>query len=466
MREEVMIENWQQWVGRVVADDIPLLEYLGGSSEAAVFSTTIFDRSAAVKLLYLDQARAEEQLTSFRVAEKLSHPHLLRVYRVGKVQIDGEDLLYIVMEFAEENLSQVLPQRALTPAEAREMLTGTIDALSYLHREGVVHADIKPANIMAAGDQLKLSVDGVHRAGDRLRRKPTVYDAPESSQSLSPGSDIYSLGVAISEVLTQRTGTGAGSAGQLSAPFAEIVSRCTQRDPRLRPSLAEVTDLLAGKAVPKSQVTQVAPAALKAPTPVAVAPAPAKSSSRRMLLVVAAIAVVIVIVMALPSRHPEPTPDQAKVAASSKTEPTNPTPPATEEARAPQGEPTNSAPVPTPVTRPPASKKPSAATTEAATSPASSSSSVVKQVLPEVPQSALNTISGTVRVQVKVQVDPQGNVVDSEFVRPGPSKYFSRLAMEAARDWKFAPSTQPTAWNLQFDFRQSGASAVSTAVNE
>jgi TonB family protein len=86
--------------------------------------------------------------------------------------------------------------------------------------------------------------------------------------------------------------------------------------------------------------------------------------------------------------------------------------------------------------------------------------------LPEVPQNALNTISGTVRVQVKVQVDPQGNVVDSEFVRPGPSKYFSRLAMEAARDWKFAPSTQPTAWNLQFDFRQSGASAVSTAVNE
>ena len=54
------------------------------------------------------------------------------------------------MEATEEDLSQILPQRRLTPEEAREMLGPVLDALSYLHGKGFAHGAIKPANIMAA----------------------------------------------------------------------------------------------------------------------------------------------------------------------------------------------------------------------------------------------------------------------------------------------------------------------------
>jgi TonB family protein len=93
--------------------------------------------------------------------------------------------------------------------------------------------------------------------------------------------------------------------------------------------------------------------------------------------------------------------------------------------------------------------------------PVSKQDGIVNQVLPDIPRKAMSTINGKFRVQVKVKVDRTGKVVGSEFVSPGPSKYFANLTMQAARDWKFSPSdTETRAWNLQFEFRRSGASVV------
>src|SRR6266568_2726377 len=65
---------------------------------------------------------------------------------------------------------------------------------------------------------------------------------------------------------------------------------------------------------------------------------------------------------------------------------------------------------------------------------------VLQQVLPRVSPSARNTIEGKIRVLVRVEVDPSGNVTDAKLVSAGPSKYFARLALESARDWKFTPA--------------------------
>jgi TonB family protein len=78
-----------------------------------------------------------------------------------------------------------------------------------------------------------------------------------------------------------------------------------------------------------------------------------------------------------------------------------------------------------------------------------------------VSKSAQNTITGTLRVRVKVAVDAAGNVQRASFVSPGPSKYFARQAMEAAQQWKFAPpqvngQAMPSAWILHFGFKKSG----------
>ena len=65
------------------------------------------------------------------------------------------------MEYAEEDLSQVVAQRTITPAEAREMLEPVLDALSYIHANGFVHGHVKPGNIVGVDEQLKLSSDSV-----------------------------------------------------------------------------------------------------------------------------------------------------------------------------------------------------------------------------------------------------------------------------------------------------------------
>jgi TonB family protein len=81
---------------------------------------------------------------------------------------------------------------------------------------------------------------------------------------------------------------------------------------------------------------------------------------------------------------------------------------------------------------------------------------VLQQVEPVVSKSARNTISGTIRIRVKVLVDAAGNVESASFVTEGPSKYFARQAMQAAQQWKFAPAAAPSAWILHFGLKKSG----------
>ena len=152
-------------------------------------------------------------------------------------------LLYVVMDYAEENLSQILSHRPITPAEAREMLEPVLDALAYVHGQGFAHGHIKPANIMGVEDQLKISSDGLCRMHESRSRlgKPGVYAAPEiAGGETSPAADVWSLGMTLVEALTQRLPVWDGSEqGEpvlpetLPAPFLELVRHCLRRDPQL-----------------------------------------------------------------------------------------------------------------------------------------------------------------------------------------------------------------------------------------
>src|SRR6202011_2924520 len=66
--------------------------------------------------------------------------------------------------------------------------------------------------------------------------------------------------------------------------------------------------------------------------------------------------------------------------------------------------------------------------------------SVLREVIPDVPRRVRDTIHGHIKVAVRVTVDSSGNVVDETLENHGPSKYFTRLATEAAKKWKFAPA--------------------------
>src|SRR5580698_2017940 len=157
-----MNESWKRLEGRVVAEKFQLLSYLAGSDVSAVFLTSIKmpggdSKEAAIKLIYANTTDAQKQLSLWTSTRELEHQNLIRVFESGRCEIDGTQLLYVVQEYAEENLAQILPERALTPEEVREMLPPLLGALQYLHGKSLVHGDIRPANILAIGNDVKLS---------------------------------------------------------------------------------------------------------------------------------------------------------------------------------------------------------------------------------------------------------------------------------------------------------------------
>jgi TonB family protein len=85
----------------------------------------------------------------------------------------------------------------------------------------------------------------------------------------------------------------------------------------------------------------------------------------------------------------------------------------------------------------------------------------VNEVAPKVPQSALNTITGTVRVSVRVTVDNGGNVVDATADDGGPSRYFERLSVDAAKKWTFTPASSEGQRTMlvKFNFTREGVTA-------
>jgi TonB family protein len=136
-----------------------------------------------------------------------------------------------------------------------------------------------------------------------------------------------------------------------------------------------------------------------------------------------------------------------------RTEPTS-APAATEGALNSESQ----SPVPAPAV--PAQTKPAGAKSvesEARKQP-DASPLVISEVIPDVPRSARETIRGTVRVSVRVIVDKEGTVLVATSDDPGPSRYFERLAIEASKKWKFAPtdSAEHRTMLVRFNFRRAG----------
>jgi TonB family protein len=296
----LMSESWKQWEGQVVDGKFPLSRYLGGSEHSAVFLTErgAPPQKAAIKFIQIDEPDAELQLFRWKHAATLSHPHLLRIFESGRCRLGDFDLLYVLMEFAEENLSQFLPQRPLTPAEARDVLTPALQAITFLHGEGLVHGHVRPSNILAIEDQLKLSSDGVFSIADHAEqshapaaetqrsvstlRPPSPYDSPEVAKGIiSPAGDIWSLGITLVEALTQHLPASAGSAVQdplvpdtLPAVFLDIARHCLQRDPQRRWTVVEIAARLnPGSIPPSASAAKPAHAPSTAPVPATAAPA-------------------------------------------------------------------------------------------------------------------------------------------------------------------------------------------------
>lgn len=245
----------QHLINQIADGRFPLRKLLGVSPNSAVFLTSAaparprdpnFD--AAIKLIPENPATSEAQLEHWRTAAALSHPGLLRIFYWGRCVIDGSPCLYVVTELANEDLAQLLPRRALTPDETRGMLASVLSALDFLHEHGLVHAGLKPSNIHATGDNVKLAADRILPAGESASMPPLAAPFAPPESVLFPASDIWSLGITLCETLTkalpERKPSGRFALPDLPAPFAEIIRSALAEDATLRISLDQVRSLL------------------------------------------------------------------------------------------------------------------------------------------------------------------------------------------------------------------------------
>jgi TonB family protein len=395
-----------------------------------------------IKLIAVEPEAGEHTIARLRATTRLSHPHLMRTFETGRGQMEGTPFIYVVMEFAEEDLAQILPHRPLSSHEVYDLLPPLLDALTYLHSKGFVHSRIKPSNVLAVGDQLKLSADSITPLLDATpaSRRRDVYDAPETAAGIvSPAGDVWSVGVTLVAAITQnvtlaeQASPGSPSLPEtIAEPYRGIARECLQLDPKRRCSVQEIHSRM-------QPVARSVPAEPKADRPAL------PGVNRRPLFTVALVVVALVVIFAvlLYSRGK-----------NSATAPADPVPPPTREAK------------PSPAPELPARN---AAEPPRTASAAGIGGEVTHKVVPDIPKSARNTITGTIKVTVHVDVDSSGKVTAARLKTSGPSKYFAGKALTAAQNWEFAAPqvngrTAPSAWLLQFRFRRGSTEASSEQI--
>jgi len=194
----------------------------GGMGEVYEAVDVALGARIAVKVVRLESGSTEARLQRFRreilLARKISHPNVCRVFELH-LGSPGEPPLFLSMELLEgETLAERLRRDGPLPEPvARELVTQIASGLAAAHREGVLHRDLKPSNVMLVpvhgGSERAVVADfGIARAMDELPVATTwdgpmgtpAYMAPEqlAGRELSPATDLYSLGVLMTEIST------------------------------------------------------------------------------------------------------------------------------------------------------------------------------------------------------------------------------------------------------------------------
>jgi serine/threonine-protein kinase len=186
----------------------------GGMAEVFLARDLLLDRPVALKILFPELSTDRNFVERFRreaqAAANLSHPNIVSIYDWG----EEDGTYFIVMEYVDgKPLSQLIRSQGTLPAaQAADIAAAVAAALAFAHRNGVIHRDVKPGNVLldAAGN-VKVTDFGIARAvnaQDNLTQTGTVmgtatYFSPEQAQGygVDNRSDVYSLGVVLYEML-------------------------------------------------------------------------------------------------------------------------------------------------------------------------------------------------------------------------------------------------------------------------
>ncbi len=279
-----------QLLGLVIEDRYRLVRQLGRGSFGQVYEAEeLFGGEVvgrvAVKLLTPGPEQQRLLVREIHALAGLHHPHVL-LYRVsGTMPLGVAEAVYIVTELADGTLSDELGRSGpLRVEQVRPVAAALVQALAYLHSQGLIHRDLKPANLFRVGDTWKVGDFGLVRAfGDSQTAASGImgtftHMAPEMFRGqVGPASDIYALGVTLLEAFTGRPAHEASSQAELMhkvleeppnipaelpEPYRSAIERCLAKDPAARPSAGDLLAALGLSAThdPTHAVLHTAPA--------------------------------------------------------------------------------------------------------------------------------------------------------------------------------------------------------------
>ncbi|HLV89351.1 MAG TPA: protein kinase [Candidatus Sulfotelmatobacter sp.] len=316
---EFLISEGRFLPGRLIAGRYRIIALLGKGGMGEVYRADDLTLGQAVAIKFLpeeatrDEGLRERFRNEVRVARRVSHPNVCRVYDVGEV--DGQT--FFTMEYVDgEDLASLLRRIGRLPEDkaidiARQLCAG----LAAAHIKGVLHRDLKPANVMLDGRGQAVIMDfGLAGVADDIRgpevRSGTpAYMAPEQleGREVSPRSDIYALGLVLYEVFTGKRAFAEKTAGilrgredrtpsrpssvvkDLDPVIEKVILRCLENEPSARPATA----LAVAGALPGGDPLAAALAAGETPSPQLVA-ASGETVGLRPGLAIACVAAVLV----------------------------------------------------------------------------------------------------------------------------------------------------------------------------
>ncbi len=194
----------------------------------------------------LDDRSARRRLRAEgRLVERLSHPHIVRAYEL----IERPQLVLVLEALTGETLAYTIEERAtrLPAAEIAALGLHLCSAIAYVHRQGVLHLDLKPSNVVGERGQAKLIDFSIARPPGRARGSvgTRVYMAPEQSGGeLTEATDVWGIGGVLYEAATGSRANGEPVRRLRRLPFAAAIDACLAPDPKERPGVTELMTAL------------------------------------------------------------------------------------------------------------------------------------------------------------------------------------------------------------------------------
>jgi predicted Ser/Thr protein kinase len=283
--------------GLVIAERYRLIALLGRGGMGEVYRADDLSLGQPVALKFLPEAKTDDYTlerfrNEVRIARRISHPNVCRVYDIGQT----EDRVFLSMEYVDgEDLSSLLRRIGRLPSDkALEIARKICAGLAAAHDKGVLHRDLKPANIMLDGRGEVLVMDfglaGIAHEIEDVRSGTPAYMAPEqlSGKEVTVRSDIYSLGLVLYELFTGKAAFDGKTLEEIVRvrrdstphrpstivrdmdPLVErAILHCLEADPENRPATA----LMVSAALPGGDPLAAALAAGETPSPQVVAAA-------------------------------------------------------------------------------------------------------------------------------------------------------------------------------------------------